>query len=112
MIPGQTVGCGVELELSAAEARVLASMLDGTQPVASVVYCELEADHPGSHLALGQVSGPDWWWLRWDEAGQHRELVAAVCCDALAVPGGPGEPGVPCWLPAGHAGAHGFTRPA
>lgn len=100
------------LELSAAETRLLSSMLAGTQPVEPVVYCELEADHDGVHYALGQISGPDWWWLRWNESDSRRELVETVPCDALAAVAGPGEQGVPCALPRDHVGACGFTRPA
>lgn len=105
-------GCGAALELSVAEARALASMLEALEPVTPVVLCGLDAVHPGPHHALGQVSGPHWWWLRWDDTGEHRELVERAPCCAATDDEAAGEVGVPCALPAGHPGSHSYVRPA
>lgn len=101
-------GCEGSLELTVAEARLLASMLDALEPVEPVVFCGLEDGHDGLHYALGQVSGPAYWWLRWDDSGQRRELVEHAVCEVTSEGWIEAEP---CALHGGHAGAHSFTRP-
>ncbi len=110
--PGEvTDGCDAVLAWTPAERRLLSAMPDPGEVLEDDVWCGLEADHPGAHWALAQVSGPDFWWLRWDHDGR-RELVHHSVCARRCEAGESGQPWVPCDLPDGHAGAHSYTRPA
>ncbi len=99
--------CARSTPWSPAEAALLAALPAPGQDLEDRVWCELEAGHTGPHHGLGQISGPHWWWLRWqedhgDDPPARREFVSlGFCGDA-----GPG--GVECSLPAGHVGAHSY----
>jgi hypothetical protein len=63
-------------------------------------WCELEIDHPGPHLALGQTDGRDRdWWVSWT-----TEITRMKPCQSI-------ERGddTRCRLPLGHAGGHSFA---
>lgn len=80
----------------------------------TTLTCELQAQHAGPHLALGQSYGPlDELsrWLRWAGDGQ-REWVEftedAMCAaEGSPLPDVPGELDM-CLLPGVHPGAHSF----
>ena len=114
-IDTRTVGadlpsCANPVTLTDAEWSFLDTLPDPMFVVEWVLSCQLQRGHAGPHLANGQDSGTDEWWLRWDDAG--RETVCLPPCPAT----GP-EPGSaderPCLLPDTHDGRHSYQlRPA
>lgn len=109
-------GCDTVVTWTPAERRLLQALPDPGEVIEHEVWCGLEHGHPGPHWALGQVSGEDFWWLRWSDdttdTPARRELVHHEVCGRLRATGEIGEPHVPCTLPHGHPGAHSYTRPA
>jgi hypothetical protein len=91
--------CWVEILLTDAELAELAAIPQPANELETQLWCELEAEHPGPHLTLGQASGDIEWWLRWGLGG--RDLVVLVPCSAE------GDDHV-CTLPLGHPGGHSF----
>ncbi|MEU4332420.1 hypothetical protein [Nonomuraea dietziae] len=65
--------------------------------------CELQADHPGPHMALAQSFDGYEAWLRW--AVRSRELVDLTPCEASD---GPVDDPELCLLFNGHPGPHTF----
>jgi hypothetical protein len=59
------------------------------------------------HYTAAQTSFDDFWWLRWDDIGQRRELVNLPPCAAVEVPGD--EDSDVCTLLLRHTGFHSFT---
>lgn len=113
VLQAPTEGCEAVVAWTAAELRLLLALPEPCELVEDHVWCALEADHVGPHWALGQLScEDDYWWLRWDDTCAVHEFVHRDVCGRYAHPGEPGEPHVPCVLPADHVGAHSFTRPA
>ena len=91
--------------LTDAERSFLDALPDGAFEVEDVLYCQVQRDHAGPHLANGQDSGSDEWWLRWDDT--NREAICLPGCPVTrGVPDGAGE-GL-CLLPANHDGRHSF----
>lgn len=85
------------------ELRLVAMSVPGaTLALDAEVWCDLETGNAGPHYSLGLVGPLGWWWLRWDDVGEHREFVARPLCN---VPG-PAPDHAPCGNPAGHAGGH------
>ena len=98
--------CSARTALSAAEVRALEAL---PEPVAHelqlVLQCELESDHRGEHMSLGQTSGPNGanWWLSWP-VGDRQLQPLPPCPSSAATEDGPD----PCTLPMGHDGAHDY----
>ncbi|MCD2190983.1 hypothetical protein [Actinomycetospora soli] len=102
--PALTATCSGCQRWTPAEAALLAALPDPAEPLEDAAWCELEADHPGPHYGLGQISATTWWWLRWSSDPPRRELVDAGFCGQRPPPHGPGD----CTLPAAHVGRHSY----
>ena len=104
--------CNTRLELTVEEFLFLDRIPGAGHAVPARLYCELEHEHRGDHVAFAQtgegVSGPQAvWWMRWNAAS--RAIVELPPCLAR-------DPGWPedqdeddpmfCWLPAEHRAAH------
>ena len=63
----EPVDCAVSTPWSPAEMTLLTALPAPAHDLEDQVWCELEVGHRGLHYGLGQISGPDWWWLRWRE---------------------------------------------
>ncbi|MEU4541834.1 hypothetical protein [Nonomuraea dietziae] len=93
------------------ELARLDTLPDPAHELEPAAVCELEADHEGPHLALGQTSGFDHeWWIRF--RGDVREFVTPKPCPAETT-----DPQFPreswrCGLPQDHPGAHTFELSA
>lgn len=97
--------CEARSALTDAEIRALESL---PEPVAHelqpVLQCELQREHSGEHVSLGQSGGDGSnWWLSWPTG--VRALQPLPICPASAVEDGEDDP---CTLPMGHDGAHDF----
>jgi hypothetical protein len=78
----------------------------------TVLSCELQTDHPGLHLALGQIYGGRARWLQWVSDRRHEWLDIADD-EHCAAEGPPVSDGIPddrelCLFPALHPGRHSF----
>ena len=96
--------CGAAVLFTEAELALLAALPEGSEPVEDRAWCELEHGHAGLHYGLGQISGPTWWWLRWNDRQDRREFIDGGFCGARP-DSGRGD----CTLPDGHDGRHSFT---
>lgn len=101
-------GCSTKLLLTGAEMSLLLSMTDAWLSTEPEMWCELAAGHVNLHYALAQVSGPFWWWLRWNDAGDRRELVQIDRCEHLDLSS---HSWARCTLFANHMGRHRCDRP-
>ncbi|MBL7523832.1 hypothetical protein I6A84_38775 [Frankia sp. CNm7] len=87
--------------LTNAELAELAAIPGPAHELERALFCELEAEHPGGHLAQAQAAGDLEWWLCWQPG--TRELVVPDLCPATADGGD-----TVCTLPLAHPGAHSF----
>ena len=68
--------CQSSLELTVNEVTPLIRLPDGAHVLAEVAICELEDNHPGPHVSLGQTDGEDQdWWIRWTHRGAPTHLL-------------------------------------
>ena len=103
--------CSSRAVLSQAELDIIDALPDGAHETARELFCELEAGHPGHHLALAQAyDKPERArWLQWDDStrswldiedGEH-------CCAEGPLIKSIGENAM-CLLPDTHPGRHSF----
>jgi hypothetical protein len=117
--PGPTVaavdglqGCREQASLSQQELHVLDTLPGAANEIDfTVLSCDLEAGHAGTHLALGQMYGERARWLQWVPGALHEwlDIAGNEHCDAH----GPPASDIPndaelCLLPAAHPGRHSF----
>ncbi|MEU5869783.1 hypothetical protein ABZ815_52085 [Nonomuraea sp. NPDC047529] len=111
--------CATEVALTEDEYVHFAQVPDGAHELVDTLQCELQADHPGPHLALGQAGGAGGvdWWLRW--SATERSLIALEeetgYCETSGPPidpQGDSDDTVLCQLPSGHFGAHSWQMPS
>ncbi|MCM3886653.1 hypothetical protein [Frankia sp. R82] len=93
--------CGDVLVLTEAELAELAAIPDPDTELESELPCELEAGHPGPHLAQAQASRDLEWWMLWQHA--RRDLMILEPCPAETTDGD-----TVCNLPIDHPGRHSF----
>ncbi|MEU4234320.1 hypothetical protein AB0F17_59445 [Nonomuraea sp. NPDC026600] len=108
--------CATTVVLNEDESERLAQVPDPAHEPVDALPCELQAGHPGPHMAMAQVSGADTaWWLRW--SATDRALIAVDeetgYCEASG-PAVDSQNRDECWLcqlPADHFGAHSWQMP-
>lgn len=103
--------CDRQSVLSQPELDTIEVLPDGAHEIARELSCELEAGHPGPHLALAQAYGdPERArWLRWDDKDRDWLDIAdsAHCFAEGSALEGIGENAM-CLLPGAHEGRHTF----
>jgi hypothetical protein len=77
--------CMARLDLDRDEERWLNTLPGGTDEIGSSLRCNLDAGHPGPHVALGQAAGADELWVRWTL--RASEIVKLPPCPERADPG-------------------------
>jgi len=109
------LACPSSAVLGAAEAAELGAVPDAAYELAPQMWCELEAGHPGRHVALAQAQDAPtqdqrddadvnhWAW--WDNDGSP-ELTTGPSCPAASREADPDAD--LCILPAEHAAGHLF----
>lgn len=96
--------CPAQTALTSAELRALEALPDPVNELDLVLRCELQAEHRGEHMSLGQTDNRGHnWWLSWP-AGD-RLLQALPTCPATI---GEDVHEEPCTLPMGHDGVHDY----
>ena len=105
--------CPEQEGLSQSELDLLDELPDGANEINfTMLSCELQAGHPGPHLALGQIYGGRARWFQWVPGERHDWLDIAddAHCDAAGPPVSDDIPDDPelCLLPAAHPGGHSF----
>ncbi|MEU6718687.1 hypothetical protein ABZ897_45095 [Nonomuraea sp. NPDC046802] len=109
--------CATTVALNDDESSRLAQVPDGAHELTDTLQCELQAGHPGSHMALGQAGLEVAWWLRWSTT--ERALITVDdetgYCEATGRPvdSDPSDhDDWLCQLPAEHFGAHSWQMSA
>jgi len=104
--------CDRQTVLSQPELAIIDALPDGAHETARKLSCELEARHPGPHLALAQAYGhPERArWLQWDDNGRGwLDIADNAHCQAEGAPmESIGGENAICLLPGKHAGRHSF----
>lgn len=107
--------CAEPLKLSRSEITTLQARPGPVHEIEPVVECELQAGHPGPHVALGQAyaAEPELW-LRWlpGDCRTMFEKTDSEYCDAEGPDPDNRDDLEGCLLPAGHPGAHSFRLEA
>ena len=105
--------CRVQEALSRQELDLLDALPGAANMVNfTMLPCELQADHSGPHLALGQMYGGRARWLQWVPGWRHDWLDIADA-EHCAAEGPLVSDGIPddrelCLFPALHPGRHSF----
>lgn len=101
MSPDRYPVCSGATVLTPEEMARLDALPNGAHLIEPDRECHILQDgHDGPHLALGQESGADEWWLLWDDA-QLREFKVLPPC-----PVEDAELEESCLLPVDHKGPH------
>ena len=112
LVVEDTGPCDRQAVLSQPELDIIDALPDGAHETGRELSCELEAGHPGPHLALAQAYGdPERSrWLQWEDKGRGwLDIEDTAHCDAE----GPSMEGIGgenamCLLPGTHPGRHSF----
>ena len=105
--------CRVQEALSQQELDLLDALPGAANMINfAMLSCELQADHSGPHLALGQMYGGRARWLQWVPGWRHDwlDIADAEHCAAespLVSDGIPDDREL-CLFPALHPGRHSF----
>jgi hypothetical protein len=103
--------CDGNTVLSQPEMDVIDALPDGAHETAKELSCELEARHPGPHLALAQAYGtPERArWLQWDDDSRDwLDILDSAHCFAEGPPLEGLDENALCLLPGTHPGQHSF----
>lgn len=111
LVMENTGPCDGQAVLSQLELDVIDALPDGAHDTARELSCELEAGHPGPHVALAQAYGtPERArWLQWDDNDRNwLDIEDSAHCLAEGPPLESIGENAMCLLPATHPGRHTF----